>query len=142
MKGKHVAVLGAGVIGLMAVAIAKGAGAKSILDLPATLERLETLGVSVLGYRTEEFPGFFTSRTGLAVPAVAESAAGKRAGDRFQAQVKKAETDTLKERQELERLRGDIEKKLEAAEARWLEASEALEAAETGPTDQDNRKAS
>ena len=51
------------------------AGAKSILDLPATLERLETLGVSVLGYRTEEFPGFFTSRTGLVVPAVAESAA-------------------------------------------------------------------
>lgn len=51
------------------------AGAKSILDLPATLERLETLGVTVIGYRTEEFPGFFTPRTGLKVPAVAESAA-------------------------------------------------------------------
>jgi pseudouridine-5'-phosphate glycosidase len=50
------------------------AGAKSILDLPATLERLETLGVTVIGYRTEEFPGFFTARTGLKVPAVAESA--------------------------------------------------------------------
>ncbi len=51
------------------------AGAKSILDLPATLERLETLGVTVIGYRTDEFPGFFTPRTGLRVPAVAESAA-------------------------------------------------------------------
>lgn len=45
------------------------AGAKSILDLPATLERLETLGVTVVGYRTDEFPGFFTARTGLPVPA-------------------------------------------------------------------------
>src|SRR5690606_15045351 len=51
------------------------AGAKSILDLPATLERLESLGVSVLGYRTDEFPGFFTSSTGLPVPARVESAA-------------------------------------------------------------------
>jgi pseudouridine-5'-phosphate glycosidase len=45
------------------------AGAKSILVLPATLERLETLGVTVVGYRTDEFPGFFTARTGLPVPA-------------------------------------------------------------------------
>ena len=51
------------------------AGAKSILDLPATLERLESLGVTVVGYRTDEFPGFFTARTGLAVPARAESPA-------------------------------------------------------------------
>ncbi|MEO7520461.1 MAG: pseudouridine-5'-phosphate glycosidase [Gemmatimonas sp.] len=41
------------------------AGAKSILDLPATLERLETLGVPVVGYRTSELPGFFTTTTGL-----------------------------------------------------------------------------
>ncbi len=51
------------------------AGAKSILDLPATLERLETLGVTVLGYRTREFPGFFTTRTGLTVTHSAQSAA-------------------------------------------------------------------
>jgi len=51
------------------------AGAKSILDLPATLERLETLGVTVIGFRTTEFPGFFTPRTGLSVPHSAESAA-------------------------------------------------------------------
>lgn len=45
------------------------AGAKSILDLPATLERLETYGVAVIGYQTDEFPGFFTRSTGLKVPA-------------------------------------------------------------------------
>ncbi len=51
------------------------AGAKSILDLPATVERLETLGVTVVGYRTNEFPGFFTESTGLTLGARAESAA-------------------------------------------------------------------
>lgn len=50
------------------------AGAKSILDLPATVERLETLGVTVVGYLTDEFPGFFTARTGLRIGAVADSA--------------------------------------------------------------------
>ena len=52
------------------------AGAKSILDLPATLERLESLGVAVVGYRTDELPGFFTASTGLPVPARADDAAG------------------------------------------------------------------
>jgi pseudouridine-5'-phosphate glycosidase len=41
------------------------AGAKSILDLPATWERLETLGVPVLGFSTDELPGFFTAQTGI-----------------------------------------------------------------------------
>jgi pseudouridine-5'-phosphate glycosidase len=41
------------------------AGAKSILDLPATWERLESLGVPVVGYRTGEFPGFFSAETGI-----------------------------------------------------------------------------
>jgi len=50
------------------------AGAKSILDLPATLERLETLGIILVGYRTDELPGFFTRTTGLRLPARAESA--------------------------------------------------------------------
>ena len=49
------------------------AGAKSILDLAATLERLETLGVTVIGYRTDELPGFFTRSTGLRLPARADS---------------------------------------------------------------------
>ena len=50
-------------------------GGKSILDLPATLERLESLGVPVVGYRTSRLPGFLTSDAGLPVPARAESAA-------------------------------------------------------------------
>jgi pseudouridine-5'-phosphate glycosidase len=50
------------------------AGAKSILDLPATLERLETLGVPVVGYRTDALPGFLTADTGLRVPHRMESA--------------------------------------------------------------------
>ena len=45
------------------------AGAKSILDLPATLERLETLGVPVVGYGTDELPGFFSVSTGLRLSA-------------------------------------------------------------------------
>lgn len=44
------------------------AGVKSILDIPATLERLETLSVTVLGYRTDTFPGFYIRDTGLEVP--------------------------------------------------------------------------
>jgi pseudouridine-5'-phosphate glycosidase len=49
------------------------AGAKAILDLPATLERLETLGVTVVGYRTNELPGFFTRTTGLHIASRAET---------------------------------------------------------------------
>jgi pseudouridylate synthase len=41
------------------------AGVKSILDVGATLERLETLGVTVVGYRTERFPGFFVTDSGF-----------------------------------------------------------------------------
>ena len=49
------------------------AGAKAILDLPATMERLETLGVPVIGYRTGELPGFFTAGTGIPLSASADS---------------------------------------------------------------------
>lgn len=41
------------------------AGVKSILDVGATLERLETLGVAVAGYRTRRFPGFFITDSGF-----------------------------------------------------------------------------
>jgi pseudouridylate synthase len=40
------------------------AGVKSILDIPATLERLETLSVAVVGYRTSRFPAFWVSDSG------------------------------------------------------------------------------
>jgi pseudouridylate synthase len=40
------------------------AGVKSILDVRATLERLETLGFGVVGYRTDRFPGFYLTESG------------------------------------------------------------------------------
>jgi pseudouridine-5'-phosphate glycosidase len=43
------------------------AGAKAILDLPLTLEYLETRGVTVLGYQTDELPAFYTRKSGLSV---------------------------------------------------------------------------
>lgn len=49
------------------------AGAKSILDLPATLEVLETYGVPVVGYGTGEFPAFFSRESGLKTSARVES---------------------------------------------------------------------
>tara|TARA_B100001013_G_scaffold321735_1_gene231840 strand:- start:207 stop:1106 length:900 start_codon:yes stop_codon:yes gene_type:complete len=41
------------------------AGAKAILDLPKTLEMLETLGIPVLGFETDEFPSFYSRNSGL-----------------------------------------------------------------------------
>ena len=43
------------------------AGVKSILDVPGTLERLETFAVPVLGYRTNKFPGFYLTESGYEV---------------------------------------------------------------------------
>jgi pseudouridylate synthase len=51
------------------------AGAKAILDLPKTLEYLETKGVPVIGYRTKELPAFYSSRSGLFLEESAESPA-------------------------------------------------------------------
>ncbi|WP_128426621.1 pseudouridine-5'-phosphate glycosidase [Gudongella oleilytica] len=49
------------------------AGAKSILDLGLTLEYLETKGVPVLGYQTEELPAFYTRKSGFAVDYKADT---------------------------------------------------------------------
>lgn len=49
------------------------AGAKAILDLPKTLEVLETGGVPVIGYRTGEFPAFYSRTSGLSLAAQAET---------------------------------------------------------------------
>lgn len=51
------------------------AGAKSILDIPKTLEYLETKGVPVVVYRGDEFPAFYTSRSGLRAELRMDSAA-------------------------------------------------------------------
>jgi pseudouridine-5'-phosphate glycosidase len=62
------------------------AGVKSILDVGATLERLETLGVAVVGYRSRRFPGFYLSDSGFdldwAVDSPAAVAEIMRARDR------------------------------------------------------------
>ena len=50
------------------------AGAKAILDLPKTLEYLETLGVPIVGYNTGELPAFYSRTSGLAVDARVETA--------------------------------------------------------------------
>lgn len=51
------------------------AGAKAILDLPATLEVLETFGVPVIGYQSDEFPAFYSRQSGLKVNLVCQNAA-------------------------------------------------------------------
>nr|PZN30784.1 MAG: pseudouridine-5-phosphate glycosidase [Chloroflexota bacterium] len=51
------------------------AGAKAILDLPATVEYLETAGVPVLGLGTDEFPAFYSTSSGLPVASVSDPAA-------------------------------------------------------------------
>jgi pseudouridine-5'-phosphate glycosidase len=55
-------------------ALVVSAGIKSLLDVPATLEVLETLGVPVLGFRTDRLPLFYSADGGPAVPARVESA--------------------------------------------------------------------
>lgn len=52
------------------------AGAKSVLDLPKTLEALESLGVPVIGVRTSEFPSFYSVSSGLPLEHRVEDAAG------------------------------------------------------------------
>jgi pseudouridine-5'-phosphate glycosidase len=49
------------------------AGAKAILDLPATLEYLETWGVPVVGYQTDDFPAFYSLSSGLKASVRADS---------------------------------------------------------------------
>jgi pseudouridine-5'-phosphate glycosidase len=63
------------------------AGVKSILDAGATLERLETLSVTVLGYRTDRFPGFYLTESDFPAPWRVESAAEAAAVVRAAADV-------------------------------------------------------
>ena len=50
------------------------AGVKSILDIPLTLERMETLNLTVVGYRTTDYPGFYIADSGLDIDYSADSA--------------------------------------------------------------------
>jgi len=53
--------------------ITVSAGAKSILDLPKTIEKLETLGVLVVGYKTSFFPAFYTRSSGINIDHVVKT---------------------------------------------------------------------
>jgi pseudouridine-5'-phosphate glycosidase len=63
------------------------AGVKSVLDIPATLERLETLSVPVIGYKTNKFPAFWLTDSGYTLDwyldSAAEIAAAMKAQDEF-----------------------------------------------------------
>ncbi|BBE70445.1 pseudouridine-5'-phosphate glycosidase [Oharaeibacter diazotrophicus] len=62
--------------------IVVAAGAKAILDVPKTLEVLETRGVPVVGFGTDEFPAFWSRRSGLKAPLTIDDAAGVAAFQR------------------------------------------------------------
>jgi len=63
------------------------AGVKSILDVGATLERLETLGVCVLGYGSDRFPGFYLADSGFVAPWRVDSPEEVAAVMRVQARI-------------------------------------------------------
>jgi pseudouridine-5'-phosphate glycosidase len=84
--GVHRGLTGAGALGVLDISSDLGAlassqvavisaGAKSILDLPNTLELLEALGVPVWGYRTLEMPAFYVAKSGIALREKADSPA-------------------------------------------------------------------
>ena len=84
------------------------AGAKAILDLPATLEYLETFGVTVVGYQTDEFPAFYSRTSGLPVDVRCDTAADVadlwRAKQQLGPSVGRACAGSGVERQQLVRL--------------------------------------
>ena len=63
------------------------AGAKAILDLPKTLEVLETLGVPVIAYGQDEFPAFWSRGSGLRAPLRLDSAAEIAAAHQMRRQL-------------------------------------------------------
>lgn len=63
------------------------AGAKAILDLPKTLEYLETLGVPVIAYGQDNFPAFWSRSSGLKAPLRMDSAADIAAAHRMRARL-------------------------------------------------------
>jgi pseudouridine-5'-phosphate glycosidase len=70
-------------------ALVVSSGIKSLLDVPATMELLETLGVAVLGFRTNELPLFYAASGGPPVPARVESAEEAAAVARTHWQLKR-----------------------------------------------------
>ncbi len=71
------------------------AGVKSILNVEATLERLETLAVPVLGYKTNKFPGFYLTESGFEIEHRVESAVDIAAIWNQRSSVQTAETAVI-----------------------------------------------
>ena len=71
------------------------AGVKSILNVEATLERLETLAVPVLGYKTNKFPGFYLTESGFEIEHRVESALDIAAIWNQRSSVQTAETAVI-----------------------------------------------
>lgn len=87
------------------------AGVKSILDIPASLERLETLSIAVVGYRTRRFPGFYVADSGFeveyAVADAREAAALVRARDALRVSGAIVVANPVPEGQQLDRAEHD-----------------------------------
>lgn len=93
------------------------AGAKSILDLPRTLEYLETAGVPVLGYGTDTFPAFYAASSGLPVDARVDGPAGAAAIIRakWEMGLQGAVLVTVPPPAHVALLAGDVDEAVEAA---------------------------
>jgi len=107
-------------------AIVVAAGAKAVLDLPRTLELLETLGVPVLGWRSDDFAAFYSGSSGLPVSSRVDSAADAARAARAAWDLDLAKglllavpppPDSALEREEVERA---VAEALAAAEGRGL----------------------
>jgi pseudouridine-5'-phosphate glycosidase len=102
------------------------AGVKSILDIPATLERMETLGITVVGYGTHRFPSFWVTDSGYeldwSVPDAAAVARVMAAGDRLGLPGAVLVANPLPEEQQLDPAEHDaaLERALAAADERGL----------------------
>lgn len=93
------------------------AGAKAILDLPKTLEYLETLGVPVVGMGTDELPAFYSRASGLGVDARVDTPedAARLAVDHWGSQGAGAVLVCVPVPEEFELPRGEVERAIERA---------------------------
>jgi pseudouridine-5'-phosphate glycosidase len=106
------------------------AGAKSILDIGLTLEYLETRGVPVYGYQTDELPAFFTRKSGFLLPRRVESE--REAAEAFAAQLALGYrggaivANPIPEEYSLDEsfISGEIEKALKEADAKGIKGKD------------------
>jgi pseudouridine-5'-phosphate glycosidase len=106
------------------------AGVKSILDIPATLERMETLGITVLGFGTRAFPSFWLTDSGFeldwSVPDAAAMTRATAAADQLALPGAVLVANPLPVDRQLDPAEHDaaLERALSAAEAKGLRGKE------------------